>query len=395
MAKWKPKVTDGTDLTTLDLNAEEGFVLSRVDGLSTIDDLTHVTGMDREQVKGILKKLIKGGAVDRPPPVRKPGAKKAAPKKQVPAPVAEVEKPVEEAPQEEPDQDEDSAARASETDQAEQKSEGEGEGEGGGDGEEEDEEESEEEGEEGFEEEDEEEDIDAGNLRKYFMEKLAPQSDDIRMSQAQGASGSILLAYCFDPNPKVIQSVMRNMKAGLSHARLIAQHHHNAAGLSALGKKSQFLRDRQVQRWLFKNTQLPDALFQRIIQTRRLLDVYQLAISREVTERVKSTAKKSFRKKFISAPSEEKVMLIFKCEGRCLNLLIGVALDGRSAALLTQRAVHSTLLIQNLARWPTSPPSVLLHLSKQGPVKRQPNLKNIIARHPNAPAALKAGKTRR
>ncbi len=391
MAKWKPKLVDGTDLTSLDLNAEEGFVLSRVDGRTTVDDLTHVTGMNRDQVKGILKKLIRTGAVDRPPP--RAAKKKAAVPKTAPAPVPEMDLPVpdlDEPRDEDQDHDEDdegSGAAAATTPAPVDTGDADDGSSDDGSAEDEAPLESDEDVED-----DEGEAVDTGNLRKLFETELHPLDDDVRIKNAQTAEGAVLSAYCFDPNPKVIQSVMQNMKAGLQHARLIAQHHRNAAGLQALAKKSQFLRDRQVQRWLFKNSQLPEALFKAILLKKRLTDVYGLAVSREVTEKVKGTAKRSFRKRFISAPAEEKAILIHKCEGRCLNLLIGVPLDGRTAALLTQRAVHSTLLIQNLARWPTTPPSVLQHLAKQGPVKRQPNLRQLIMRHPNAPAALKAGR---
>jgi len=76
-------------------------------------------------------------------------------------------------------------------------------------------------------------------------------------------------------------------------------------------------------------------------------------------------------------------------EGRCLALLVGLPLDGKSASLLCRRSLRSTLLIQNLARWPATPPAVLQHMFRQPVVMRSTVLKNQILRHPNVPSDLK------
>ncbi len=120
-------------------------------------------------------------------------------------------------------------------------------------------------------------------------------------------------------------------------------------------------------------------------------EVYVLCMSRETTDRVRSAAKKEFRSKFASGTAEERVSLILKCEGRCLVLLLGLALDAKAASLLCRRPLHSTLLVRNLARWPSTPPSVLHHMARQPMVKRNPALRNLILRHPNAPSRLKDG----
>ena len=39
------------------------------------------------------------------------------------------------------------------------------------------------------------------------------------------------------------------------------------------------------------------------------------------------------------------------------GILIGATLDGRSASMICERPIMQTLLIQNLARWPTCPAS--------------------------------------
>ena len=127
----------------------------------------------------------------------------------------------------------------------------------------------------------------------------------------------------------------------------------------------------------------------KIMAPKRMSDAYRLAISRDVTERVKTNARRVFRKKFSDGTSEEKVALILTTEGRCLPMLLGVPLDGRAASLLAGRPIHSTLLLQNLARWPATPPVVLVHLAKQPMARRNPALAEMLRRHPNAPSTLK------
>jgi hypothetical protein len=188
----------------------------------------------------------------------------------------------------------------------------------------------------------------------------------------------------------VVTAVLENNHSGLEHARLLARHHRSSTGLDRLGDQPAFLRDRQVQRHLFRNPQLSERLLRRILQPQRMQSVYRLSLSRDTTDRVRRTTRKEFRKKFTGGTAEERVSLILKCEGRCLSQLIGLALDAKAAALLCRRPLHSTLLVRNLSRWPATPPQVLRHLARQPMVRRSPALRNAILRHPNAPSQLKS-----
>lgn len=60
-----PKVRDGA-LGGLKLGAEEGFVLSRIDGHTTVKQLLLLVPFDAEVTVLILKQLIKQGAIDVP-----------------------------------------------------------------------------------------------------------------------------------------------------------------------------------------------------------------------------------------------------------------------------------------------------------------------------------------
>ena len=76
-------------------------------------------------------------------------------------------------------------------------------------------------------------------------------------------------------------------------------------------------------------------------------------------------------------------------EGRVLATLSGLSLDGKSAALLCARTLSSTLLLENLARWPATPPNLVGHLLQQPLVRRMPNLQAALKRHPNCPGHAK------
>ncbi len=229
----------------------------------------------------------------------------------------------------------------------------------------------------------------ARGWRRIFEEDFHPLALDARVELAGKATEETLYALCYDPSSRVVAALLANPQVGLLHARLIAQHHRSSTGIDELGKRAQLLRDQQVQRYLFRNPQCSDRLLVRLLQTKRMAELYQLSLSRDSTERVRSRMRKELRKKFTSGTAEERVGLILECQGRCLVLLIGVPLDGKAAALLYQRPISSTLLIQNLARWPSTPPSLLQNMARQPSVLRSPVLKNLILRHPNAPAQLK------
>ena len=70
-------------------------------------------------------------------------------------------------------------------------------------------------------------------------------------------------------------------------------------------------------------------------------------------------------------------------------MLLGQPIDQKTAALLCARNVYPVSLIQSLARFPATPPSVLAHLLKQPLVKRQAHLRSMLLQHPNVPSEAK------
>lgn len=348
MNDWTPKPIPSAALAKLPLTPEEGFVLSRLDGFTPVRHLPALTGLPPERIQAILARLVEHGAVlpaptlpPAPPPSPRAGATSEERQAGGEEPLPRGE---EEPPEEEEAQPEDATAEAA-----------------------------------------------AGNWRQLFERRLHPLPEDERASQARAAEDPELSAFCFDPVPAVIKSVLENMRVGLGHARLIARHHHNPVGLEALCGRTAFASDAGVRRWLVRNPQLPSSLFRRLWSSRRLMEQYKVAMDRDVPEGTRRTAREVMRTRFNTAPAEERVELILNTEGRVLASLVGLAVDGKTAALLCGRTYRSPMLIQNIARWSAAPPALIAHLLKQEAVRRQPQLRQLLQRHPNAPADARRG----
>ena len=335
--EWKPRLAASVDVRALTLTHVEGFLVSRIDGGTTPEQLAMLTGMPAEQVRLLLERLVGEGALEKPPESVAP-----RPPPEVPAPEAEVA--AEEAPPEE----------------SEEAPEPEPEAIGNG----------------------------VTHLALY-RERFGNASPDERAQVATVANGAMLSALCFDPLPSVIRQLMLNPHAGLEQARLIAAHHHNSAGLEFLLARAELMRDTQVQRLLWRNPQLNEGQLRRLTQSRRLLELWKLSISREATSQTRSATARLLRTRFTTAPAEERVELIFSTEGRALGGLAGLTVDGKTTSMLCSRTYGSMLLVQNLAHWSACPPAVLAHLLKQPLVVRQPRLRAMLAQHPNAPAHAK------
>lgn len=212
---------------------------------------------------------------------------------------------------------------------------------------------------------------------------------DARISAAQNATGSDLLALCHDPDPHVIHAVLSNAKAGLDAARLIAQHHRTHMGLDHVGRRPELAADALVQRRLLNNAQLPETLLRTIIRPKLLTDIYKVAANREIPERSRVLTRELLQKKFMLASPDERAALLIRTEGRCLVLLVNCALDARTTQMLTSKTSYTALFIQNLARWSATPPALLTHLLKQPLVRRNVGLKKMLLKHRNVPSDTK------
>lgn len=368
--------TKPVDMKALRLSPEEGFLLSRVDGATSVKELVALTGFEEGRVVDIVRRLAQEGALDAGgvapdlSPSSSPSSRvqqsQSGADRDADALAAERERREEEARRKE---EEEAEAAALEEEGATKDS---------------DDEESKEE----------KEDVerDARNeadYRRVYMELYAETPRDVRLKAASEVSGAELLSLCFDPDPQVIHAIFTNPTAGLNHARLVAFHHRTQMGLEAVSKRADFIKDSLVQRRLLRNPQLPITIFNKVMNPKNLLDTYKIAIDRDVPERTRGLVKETLRKKFMLGSSDEKAALLWKTECRCLVVLVQVTLDMHTTNILCSKNNYSIIFIQNLARWPAAPPALLAHLLKLNVVRRNPALAKMLLKHPNVPGEAK------
>lgn len=447
---WTPELKEGLDWTKLSLSPEEGFVLSRIDGATSVKNLEHLTGLPKARVVEIVSKLVDEGAIGGSPsraavpapvslgpaaaprqpetvedalddeePVHPDARETAEAEDQEALDVLRAEQALHEAEvldgealdedgeeredaeldellHEELDEEELEAAREAledaellEGDEEDALNQDEDFDEDAH----EDDDASDENDQEDDDDDDDDDDLVAAaeqaSYRKLYETELRALERDQRIKLASEAEDETLCALCFDADPAVIRAVLENLKTGLKHARLIAAHHRNGVGLDALSRRAELMRDGQVQRLLLRNNQTSDPLLRRLMGHKPLSQLFQLCRGRELTERAKRMARQELRRAFQQASADERVALIFTTEGRCLPMLVGLSFDGKTTALLCGRTYVSALLIQNVLRFSATPPPVLVHLAKQSSVRRSPSLKALILQHPNCPTQLK------
>jgi hypothetical protein len=228
-----------------------------------------------------------------------------------------------------------------------------------------------------------------GDARKRYAERFRAMSSAEKIEIAPRAVEPDLSALCFDPEPQIIAAVLGNPQAGLSHARLMALHHRNGVGIEMITRRGELFRDQQVQHNLLRNPQIPEAVLQRMIGGKRLLDLYRDCVDRDFPENVRGKLRGALKKRFGTGNPDEKAELVMRTEGRVLHLLGGCTFDGKTTQILCGRTFASAVLIQNLAKFTATPPALLAKVVQQPFVSRQPGLKNLLLRHPNMPGDVK------
>ncbi len=334
---WKPRPREGVDHLALPLDPLQGYLLSRLDGTLDVPALASVMNLGEDQVAAMLGRLVAMGAVESAVPVARPLA---------PGPVQESPETIPES-MPEPSSDEPEVEQAADAEAPELR-------------------------------------IRSATHRQLFEEHLHARPVDERVALARAAAEPELSACCFDPTAEVIRAVLENPRTGTLHARLIATHHRTSAGLDTLGARTAFISDDGVRRALLQNPILPPALFRRLWAPKRLLDQYLVSASHDSPEQIRAMARDLLRSSFNQRTGEERVELILTTDGRCLMGMVGLTLDSQATALMCRRSYVSTLLIQNIARWSAAPPALIAHLRRQDVVKRNPVLRQLLERHPNA-----------
>ncbi|MBT3180899.1 MAG: hypothetical protein HN337_00150, partial [Deltaproteobacteria bacterium] len=187
-----------------------------------------------------------------------------------------------------------------------------------------------------------------GIHRELYQRHFRELSVHERVAAAISSSGDTLVALCFDPTIEVVRAVLSNSQSGLPHARLIATHHHTAAGLDLLTHNRSYATDTAVRSALLKNTVTPRYVFDRILQSSSLQQLFGICRGREATHMGKTFAREKFRKKFETSSPEERANFIIRNEGRCLQYLIGIHLGRPTFNILCTHNYTSEVLILNL-----------------------------------------------
>jgi hypothetical protein len=227
------------------------------------------------------------------------------------------------------------------------------------------------------------------NFRQLYESKFHALPTDARVHAAQTSHGSDLFALCFDAEPRVVSAVLDNPASGLDHARLIAFHHRTSTGLEMLSRRTEFLRDMLVERRLLRNPMCGEMVLSRIMGSKRLHQTYKIAIDRDIPEITRAKSRGHLRKKWQTAPSEERADLVLRTEGRCLQYMTGCTFDAKTTGIMCGKQYNSVLFIQNLAKFAATPPGLLAHLMKQPFVRKNAPLKKLLLQHPNMPGEVK------
>jgi hypothetical protein len=376
------------DLRSLKLSPEEGFVLSRVDGATTVKDLVALTGLDETRVVDIVDRLSAEGVleIDTAEPISEVVhvASATEPRRSEASSGLDDELRAflsgEALPESDPDPEVDASEpeleevgeETAELEEVEESTEPASDGEAA-------------ETPETLEHEARTE----REYRKIYETVYHPMTRDERIKAASDAAGPHLLALCLDAEPQVIHAALSNHRVTLECPRLVATHHRTHVGLEHIAKRSDFLADAMVQRRLLRNPQLPGTILNRMVNPKLMMEVYKIAIDREIPERTRVMTREILRKKFMLASADERAALLFKTEGRCLILLVNCSLDSHATQILCSKTSYTILFIQNLARWSATPPAVLGHLLKMQVVRRNAGLRKMILKHPNTPSDLK------
>ena len=227
------------------------------------------------------------------------------------------------------------------------------------------------------------------DYRKLYEAQFHSLTVDVRAGLAKVSHGAELMALCLDGDSRVIAAILENPTVGLAHVRLIAFHHRTGVGLEMVTRRQEFLRDLLVERRLLRNPMAGDTVLGRVMASKRLFQTYKIAIDRDVPELTRSKSRGYLRKKYQSAPSEERADLVLRTEGRCLIYMTGCAFDAKMTQIMCGKPYNSVLFIQNLAKFSATPPGLLAHLMKQPFVRKHAPLKKLLLQHPNMPGDVK------
>ena len=207
--------------------------------------------------------------------------------------------------------------------------------------------------------------VEEGDYNKLAV-RLQRESVNFRVSLAKEAQGPLLQALCLDPQARVVIAVLTSPFLSLQHARLIAEHHHTSQGLSALFRNASFIRDDGVRRRLLRNRTTSEQQLGRLLGAADLVKLYNYSMSSEIPPRARLVAGRLLKTRYLGASPIDRVRLIMRTVGRCLDRLrgLGVRLDHPTNAILMQETQFSSALFAKLKSFPGVSQRLVSHMQR-------------------------------
>lgn len=227
------------------------------------------------------------------------------------------------------------------------------------------------------------------NFREVYQTTLRELPQSARVQAARSASGLIINAFCFDADHHVIIALIQNEAFGLTQARLVAKHHHTAAGLEYLTRTPSFVADVSVKTNLLRNRGASHLVLQRVFRSLDLFRLHNIARGQESTEQAMMQAREALRSKFEVSSPDQKARFIIRTEGRCLRFFYRTKLGTETAELLGAHRYISFILVRNLLSFPGLPAEVLRGMSKSPIIWRNQAFRRRITGHSNCPYDVK------
>ncbi|HCC23346.1 TPA: hypothetical protein DF272_04165 [Candidatus Falkowbacteria bacterium] len=219
-----------------------------------------------------------------------------------------------------------------------------------------------------------------------------PLSEKLHL--ARGAVGDLLKVLCHDQNAEVIIALLENPEFGLTHARIVAKHHHTAAGLEILTRKPTLVADSEIKTDLHRNHASTELVLTRSFHSLNLIRLHNIAGGHEAAEHAKLLARDALRAKFDQSSPDQQAQFIITTEGRCLRFFYQTQFKTETVEFLSKHCYLSFILVHNLLIFPGLPPAIVRAIFRSPVIWRNLEFRRRILGHTNCPTDVKIkGKT--
>lgn len=187
--------------------------------------------------------------------------------------------------------------------------------------------------------------------REIYRSRLRYLNEAERAHGAMTADVSLLLAYCFDPSPTVLNSVVDNPSFGFPHARLIAQNAPSTKGLRVLVAHRAILNDAQVLQNLLRNSMTPPTLLDACPLISTPEQVWTKWARRDAAERNRLYLEQRLCKLFTQLSTSKQMRFWVKTRGRPLRVLKKIPVPRRLVMLINQQTNLPKDTLEAFRKW--------------------------------------------